>query len=161
MGYTKRQFIYEAMDEMGISPYIYLPSEEQMQTALFKLDNMMAAWDARGIRLSYPIYRNPEDSDLDERTLVPDAANEAICKNLAISLAPSYGRPVLDDTKRYAKKALDAVLARDSTGLPRQFPAGMPRGAGAQGWRYGSEYFPDPGSPLLAGDDSDIDLGED
>ena len=89
MGWTKRQFIEQAFDEIGLASYAFDLGPEQMQSALRRLDTMLAAWNALGIRLAYPLPSSPQDSDLDEQTNVPDSSNEAIYTNLAIKLAPA------------------------------------------------------------------------
>ena len=103
MGWTKRQFIEQAFDEIGLASYAFDLTPEQMQSALRRLDTMIAAWNALGIRLGYPLPSSPQDSDLDEQTNVPDRSNEAIYTNLAIKLAPSYGKQVMPDTKARPK----------------------------------------------------------
>jgi hypothetical protein len=54
MGYTKRQFISAAFEEIGLASYVFDLQPEQLQSALRRLDAMMADWNAKGIRLGYP-----------------------------------------------------------------------------------------------------------
>ena len=83
-----------------------------LQLALRRLDAMMAGWNARGIRLGYPLPSSPSDSSLTEPTGVPDRANEAVILNLAILLAPGIGKTVSADTRIQARAALNTLLAR-------------------------------------------------
>jgi len=74
MGYSKRQFVTAAFEEIGLASYVFDLNPEQMESALRRLDAMMADWNAKGIRLGYPLPSSPQNSDLDEQTNVPDSA---------------------------------------------------------------------------------------
>ena len=84
MGYTKQQFVSAALEEIGLASYVFDLQPEQLQSALRRLDAMMADWNGKGIRLGYPLPSSPQDSDLDEETLVPDSAYETIICSLGI-----------------------------------------------------------------------------
>ncbi|OYW93885.1 MAG: hypothetical protein B7Z23_04325, partial [Pseudomonadales bacterium 32-61-5] len=88
MGYSKRQFISAAFEEVGLASYVFDLQPQQIESALRRLDAMMAEWNAKGIRLGYPLPNSPESSDLSAESQVPDSANEAIITNLAIRIAP-------------------------------------------------------------------------
>ena len=51
MGWTKRQYIEQAFEEVGLAAYVFDLTPEQLQSALRKLDAMMAEWNAKGLRL--------------------------------------------------------------------------------------------------------------
>lgn len=159
MSWTKRQFVNQAFDEIGLASYVFDLTAEQMASALRRLDAMLASWNAKGIRLGYPIPASPEASDLDTETNVPDAANEAIYTNLAIRLAPSYGKPVANDLKANAKATYDILLSRASLPPEMQFPGTLPLGAGNKPWAtHRDPFVSDPVDPLLAGNDSVLDF---
>lgn len=153
MSYTKREFVEGAYAEIGAASYVFDLSAEDLQLALRRLDSMMAEWNARGIRLGYPLPASPSDSDLDEITTVPDSANEAIITNLAVRLAPGIGKTPAIETKVAASHALDTLLARAAMPSPIQLPS-MPYGAGSK--QVDSTFTPAPDSPLQAGPDSEI-----
>lgn len=158
MGWTKRQFIEQAFDEIGLAPYTYELSTEQLTSALRRLDAMMAEWNGKGIRLGYPLPSSPAGSSLDEQTSVPDMANEAIILNLAMRLSPAYGKQMLVQSIGAARNAYGAILARFTGPIERALPS-MPSGAGNKSWRdYGSPFTPVPEEPLLAGDDGPLVL---
>ncbi len=158
MSYTKRQFVEEAFAELGMANYTFDLQPQQLDTALRRLDTMMATWNAKGIRLGYPLPSSPQDSDLDTETQVPDSANEAIVTNLAIRLAPQYGKQVQIDTRTTAKLGYDTLLARATFPLEQQFPRTLPLGAGQKPWRYDTPFMPGPVDPVLAGPDGPIEL---
>ena len=140
MSYTKRQFITAAFEEVGLASYVFDLQPEQLQSALRKLDAMMAMWNAKGLRLGYPIPSSPENSDLDEETGVSDDANEAIALGLGIRLAPSFGKIPMPETKQFANYAYKTLLARQSQPLERQI-TGLPKGAGHKSWRVDDSPF--------------------
>jgi len=158
VSYTKRQFVEEAFAELGMANYTFDLQPQQLDTALRRLDAMMATWNAKGIRLGYPLPSSPQDSDLDTETQVPDSANEAIVANLAIRIAPQYGKSVAIDTRTTAKLGYDTLLARAAFPLEQQFPQTLPLGAGQKPWRYDTPFMPAPVDPVLAGPDGPIEL---
>lgn len=159
MSWTKRQYIVQAFEEIGLASYVYDLQPEQLQSAGRRLDAMMAYWNGRGVRLGYPIATNPEDIDLDTETGVPDSAHQAIVTNLGIQLAPGFGKVVSQETKIAAKSAYDGLLSRATKPVEMQMPRTMPRGAGQKPWRFNNDPFIDPPvDPLLAGDDSVLDF---
>lgn len=154
MSWTKRQFVEHAFSEIGLAAYVFDLSPEQLQNALRKLDGMMAAWNALGIRIGYPMVSTPEDSSLDTETNVPDSANEAIYLNLAIRIAPGYGKQILPDTKINAKMAYNTLLSLAAMPPEMQLNTSVPAGAGHK--RSYDPFLDDPTDPLLAGQDSEI-----
>jgi hypothetical protein len=55
MSYTKRQFVTAAFEEIGLASYVFDLTNDELTSACKRLDAMMADWNAKGIRLSYPI----------------------------------------------------------------------------------------------------------
>jgi len=158
MGYTKRQYIEAAFDEIGLAAYTFDMQPEQFQSALRRLDGMMAEWNERGIRLGYPLPLSPQQSDLDSQTAVPDRANEAIVTNLACRIAPSYGKQVMPSTMATAREAYNTILVRAAMPQEQQFPRTLPAGAGNKPWQWqGGPFVSPPIDPLLAGNDAPID----
>ncbi len=150
-GYTKRQFIEAALEELGLASYAFDMQPQQMISAGRRLDAMAGEWNGKGIRLGYPIS-NPTTIDLNEQTNVPDSANEAIITNLAIRLAPSFGRQVMPGTMATAKQAYNTVLSRSALPPEQQLPS-MPAGAGQKPWRIGNPFTPEPEDDIAVGPD--------
>lgn len=152
MAYTKRQFVEAALTEIGLASYVFDIQPEQLEYARRRLDAMMADWNGKGIRLSYPIPASPEQGSLAEETNVPDSANEAVILNLAVRLAPSYGKQIMPDTRLVAKAAYDTVLQRATAPIEQQFPDTLPSGAGNKYWRDADDPFmPTPVDPVETG----------
>lgn len=159
MGYSRRQFIYAAFEEIGLASYVFDLQPEQLESARRRLDAMMADWNGKGIRLGYPIPSSPQDGGIDDQTNVPDSAYEAIICNLGIRLAPSYGKQVMNETKATAKNGYDLLLQRATFPLERQLPNTMPLGAGNKPWRvYDDPFVRGPVDPVTAGPDGPIEF---
>jgi len=156
MSYTKRQFVEAALEEIGLADYVFDLSPEQLQSAVRRMDAMMAAWNAAGIRLGYPLTSNPDNTDLDTVTAVPDSANEAIILNLALRLSPSYGKAIALPTSAAARMAYNTLLSRAAMPAEMQFPQTLPVGAGQKSWNIDWPFFQPPSEPLLAGEDGEI-----
>lgn len=159
MAWTKQQFIEMAFNEIGLASYVYDLSANQLQYALQSLDSMMSTWNARGIRVGYPLPSSESASSLSEETGTPDSVNEAIYTNLAVRIAPSYGKIVSPDTKIAAKESYSALLSRTFKVVPMQLPGTMPAGAGNKTWRLTNNPFLDhPVDPVDVGPDGIMEL---
>ena len=135
MGWTKREFLNQAFEEIGLASYVYDLTPEQLWSALRRLDSMMANFNANGICVGWQMSTTPNKSEIDFQTRVPDAANEAIYLNLAVRLASSYGRTVSQELKHLADVAYTTLLNWFMTVTPqRNFPTTLPLGAGAKPW---------------------------
>lgn len=158
MGWTKRQFVEQAYEEIGLAAYTFDLQPDQLLAAVRRLDAMMATWNGKGIRLGYPIPGSPENSNIDDETNVPDAANEAIYTNLAIRLGPPIGKVVSQETKQAAKDAFDGLLRRAAMPPEMQYTSTLPLGAGNKPWRNSQPFVTPPTDPVLAGQDGVIDF---
>lgn len=158
MGATKRQFVTSALEEIGLASYIFDMPPDALASVLSRLDSMMAQWNAKGLRLGYPIPSTPGTSDPDEETDVPDAAWEAITTNLALRVAPMFGRTPQPETKATAKFAYDTIMAKAAMPPQMQLPAAMPAGAGNKPWVWDDAFLQPPGDPLQAGSDSFLEF---
>ena len=118
------------MGELGLPSYVYDLTPEQWYSALGRLDLMMSEWEARGISVGYPLPMAPEDSALDQDGQCPDAAHAAIVLNLAIRLAPGYGKSIPIELARSAKGALDVLRAWVITPGVTEPDGSVPAGAG-------------------------------
>jgi RNase H-fold protein (predicted Holliday junction resolvase) len=159
MSWTKQQLINAALEEIGIS-YAFDVQPEELQSALRRLDSMMAEWNVEGIRVGYPIA-TIDTSSLTTDSGVPDSATEAIITNLAIRIAPSYGKAVAREVKVTAKKAYNTLQMRALTQDPqeKQFPNTLPIGAGNKRYKNRNQNFmPTPTDPVDVGPDSILEL---
>ena len=156
MGYSKRQFVTAAFEEIGLASYVFDLQPQDLETALRRLDAMIAEWNAKGIRLGYPIPGSPQFSDIDAQSEVPDSANEAIICTLAMRLAPGFGKTLNALTASTAKMGYNTLLSRAAMPMVQQFPRTLPAGAGQKPWRWDDPYMPQPIDPVTAGPDGPI-----
>lgn len=158
MGWSKRQFVEQAFEEVGYATYSFDLQPEQLQAGLRRLEAMMGTWNGRGVRLGYPLSSSPSNANLDDVTSVPDAANEAICTNLAVRIAPIIGKTASPETKQTARSAYMQLLSRFTKPNELQFPHTLPSGAGNKPWRQDTPFLPVPDDPIDAGGDGEIDF---
>lgn len=152
--WSKRQLIDEAYGELALQGYVFDISPEEQQTALRRLDTMMATWEARGVRVGYPFPSSPDDSDLDEDSGLPSSAVETVYLNLAIRLAAGKGKQLSVDTRRTAGQGYDTLLWAAAQPIPQQLPNTLPRGAGNKPWgAIDRPFFNSPNTERLVSDD--------
>jgi hypothetical protein len=132
MSYSKRQLVLAALGEIGMSSSLFDLSADQIEEALGRLDAMVAEWNGRGVRLGYLIPGDPKGSVLGADSGIPDWAYDAVITNLAIRLAPSYGKAVSLETKATARQGWNTVLARSVAPVEMRLDA-LPAGAGNKG----------------------------
>lgn len=143
MGWTKRQFIELAYDEIGLGAENYQLTPSDFENALRRADNMVASWNGRVQRgIGWPLSDNPKDSSVDQETSVPTIYNEAVVLQLAIRIAPAIGRQVMPDTKANASQSFKTMVARLTPPQSRKYPQGLPLGGGNR-WR-GRIFSPSP-----------------
>jgi hypothetical protein len=149
----------QALEEIGYAAYIYDLMPEQLNSVLRTLDAMIATWDAKGIRLGYPLPSSPLNSSLTQETEVQDTSVEAIYTNLAMRIAARFGKNIPPETRRAAKDSYNALLIVLATPCEMQFPATLPQGQGNKPWRRANQPFVKIPEPSLdAGPDSAIDF---
>lgn len=130
MTWTKREIITQAFEELGLAAYAFDLKPEEMQSAMVKLDTMMADWTARGIVFD-PVYPNPAgptDGDLDDETNAPIDANAPMFNNLALLLGPPFGKTPRPETMKMAASGFSLLMGK--VVVPAIQMTGMIRGAG-------------------------------
>lgn len=161
MSWTKRQLVVGAFEELGLGASEFDIGPENLESGLRRLEIMMAKWNGEGIRIGFN-NQSVENSDLSQNSNVPDWCIEAILVNLALKIAPMFGKMVTREAKVTAKDALDVVISRTSNQDPIQmeYPSSLPIGAGNRNYRVGntSAYFPTPNKNIEAGPDGDLDF---
>lgn len=133
---TKQSLVNRAFSNIGIASYVFDISPEEIQDAITRLDDMMAEWDGQGIRIGYRLPANEIPSDPADESNVPDFAVTAVTANLAIRIAPMFGKTVSPDIYAMAKKGFDALMIATINLIPMRYPNTMPLGQG-----YKSRYL--------------------
>ncbi len=132
MSWTKRQIIEKAFSELGLASYAFDLSADEMQDVLLTLDTMMAEWIARGIVFdpAYPVTVNPGGGDIADETNAPNEAVRPMYTNLALLIAPSFGKTPSPQTRESAKTGYS--LLAQSIKVPCIRMTGMIKGSGSK-----------------------------
>ncbi len=154
MAWTKLDVIQQAYAEIGKAAYEFDLHPEDLQSALRQLDAMLAMWSGtQGIRIGFA--GGDGFGELDASTEVPIWAVEALYYNLALRLAPSFGKTPSPITVTNAKMALDALRVRCVTPATRYL--GGYAGAGNSTW--GAVPLPAEVPAVATGPDNTLEFG--
>lgn len=156
MAWTKRQLIEQAFGELAVKGQAYDIEPEEYELALGRMDAMVATWESsRGVRIGYAF-----GGDIEADAGIPDGAAEAVFLNLAVRIAPSFGKQLQPETKAQAGAAYNGLLIEAAKPREQQFSNTVPRGQGTKPWRtYNRPYLPKPSdSPLAVAQGGDLDI---
>ncbi len=131
MSWTKRDIVEDAFGDASLSPNGRNLTPDELQSAMWKLDNMMAGWTEDGIVFT-PVYPQPATKtggSLSSETNAPTYANHAMAINLARLMSWGYGKVLATDLKGEANLAYNVLLGRYMV-IPEISLQGMIRGAG-------------------------------
>lgn len=148
MSWTKEKLIRMAFTEIGLGNSFNV-TPTHLSGGLDKLDAMMTAWGSKGIRLGYALSSDPDTSDIAADSGIPDTAYEAVYLNLALRLAPVFGKTLAPTTMTGAREAYDALIALAAFPPQQRLPNTLPIGAGNKPWRYFRGPFVLPETPPL------------
>jgi len=133
MSWTKREIITQAFGELGLASYVFNLTAEELQDAMRRLDTLMGLCTTRNIIFTtvYPQPATYGAGDLDDDTNAPDDALEPMYLNLAIRLAPSFGKTPSPDTRAAAKAGYTTMLGQYVVGAQVKLTKTI-KGAGAK-----------------------------
>ena len=157
MAWTKAQIIDEAFSELALGSTFDMEPEER-ETALRRLDTMMATWEAKGVRVG---YNGP--GLLASDSGIPLSAVETVYLNLAVRIAGGFGKQVSALTLTTARAGYDTLLIAAAMPPEQQLPS-MPRGAGQRVGTYslGGSFSPAPDqNPLQTTPGGDLHIDTD
>lgn len=155
MAWTKRQLIEQAFGELAVKGQAYDIEPEEYELALGRMDAMVATWETKGVRIGYAF-----GPDIEADSGIPDGAAEAVFLNLAVRIAPGFGKQLQGETRAAAGAAYNAMLIEAAKPREQQFSNTVPRGQGTKPWRtYNRPYLPRPSdSPLAVAQGGDLDI---
>ena len=141
MGWLKRELVAMAFAEIGLSVNVFNVSPDKLDSGLKMLDAMMATWAGKGIKVGYALSISPDDSELDQESGLPMTAVESVYLNLAVRMAPSFGKQVSAETKISARQGYETMCTAAAQPIGQQYASGYPLGAGNKTWRYTGRTF--------------------
>ena len=134
---TKGDIAAQAFQHLRISGLTNEATPRDTQLALQTLESMLLAWTNKGLNLSWnksDDFTNPEPQ---EDSGISDADYEAIYVNLAVKLAPAFGKPPTQ-LDSFARELYSGLF---STVLPtQQNNQYMPLGSGSRHGAYAPAY---------------------
>jgi P22 tail accessory factor len=158
MAYTKRELVRRAFSRIGLASYVYDLQPEEWRDAVLLLDEMMAEWNIRGIRINWPAHDSHEDVRLDEVLTIPDQSYSAIVCHLAIRLAPIYGKTIPMELARAAHQAYNALAGYCAQPEERSLGGTALAGAGNRPLAPSRVFLPHE-TPLSVGSDDVLEIG--
>ena len=131
---TKRQIVDMAYEECALSGYEFDVTPEELQSALRRLDTLMAEWQGAGLRMGYNFPASIGTGNLDDWSGVPDACMDTAAKYLAMRIAPRMNKSLGAEARQ--ARAAGMVMLRTYCMVPveRQLSVNTPYGAGNKYW---------------------------
>jgi hypothetical protein len=147
----KLELIQRALQEIGIGSQ-YQISPEMQEAARVRLESMMN---------SAPHLGYVFGDEIDAESGLKLVAEEWVVLELAIRLAPSYGKTVSAMTLRNAAIAKRVVMNAVAANCQMPVPAPIPVGAGYKAWRGCGRRFtvPPDTSPVQGNDAGNLEFG--
>jgi hypothetical protein len=131
--WTKKQIILQAYLEIGLGDYIYNLTPEELNNALMVLEMMISEWETLGVVLGYPTAFVPSQADINEDSHIPMHAMSAVCVNLGVRLAVSFGKVLDSGIIGTATNSFSRLLTLFTKPTKMNYNRGMVAGAGNKG----------------------------
>ncbi len=131
--WTKRQIIDAAFAEIGLGMTSYDLRPEDVQDALVKMDSLIANWAGKGIVSGYVVTDDPAQISISGDSGIAANLIYPVIANLAVSIAPMYGKQPSAQTLKAAREGYSTAL--NTIPLPKktQNVTVTPAGAGYRG----------------------------
>ncbi len=109
---------------------------DEYQDALESLNDLMAAYEADGIRLGYTPVDNVEDE-----VTVPAGARRGIIANLAVEISADYGGNITAALTRQASEGMQTMRKLGQATIRSVLPDSLPVGSGNEGCYGNDSHF--------------------
>jgi hypothetical protein len=130
---TKGDLVLSAFEEARISGLTVSPSPGEVTSAVKRLDNMVLAWQNKGLCLSYIKSEGFSNVDPNQNSGLDDTSAQAVILNLTKMICPMYGKPIHPQTSGEARIAYLGLFSVELT--MREADTYQPIGSGSR--RYG------------------------
>jgi hypothetical protein len=159
MAWTKAQLVADAFGEIALAGHVFDIDPDEQQSALRRMEMMLANWEGRGITLGYSFAGDAAAIDADVDSGLPMSAVETVVINTAKRIAAGYGKALNAQQMQDARDSFTVLLKAAAFPPEMQLPAIMPRGAGTKPWRASRPFVNVPNtSPLAVNDGGDLDI---
>ena len=131
---------YVVGDDMPALPvdgtgYVFDATPEEKQDALSRLDALMARWEDDGVETGYTVEDGPDDDTITGDSGIDQKYVRAVFLNLAVEIAPSYGKQVMPQTLRAAAEAYTRARSGQTPPTKNVNTTAVPAGAGHKYYR--------------------------
>lgn len=130
---TMREVVEDAMEDITVKKAEVALTNDELQSGIRRLNDMLAQWNELGIIVGY----NPVTNGDDTLELEP-AAIAAVKAKLAIKLAPSYSKPITAALAENASEAMTMLAIANSNIGEIAYPDTLPIGSGNECSDYGT-----------------------
>ncbi len=139
--------INDAYSRMRVSGLTVVPTPEDLETALQRMENMLAQFEARNICLGYNFEDEPDPNSV---TNVERWAWDLIATNLAIRLIPDFNKAVPQALINEANQTLSFASGKTAKVRQVDYPRRQPVGSGntLRYNRWARFYRPQGQTPL-------------
>lgn len=141
---TKIDFINSAYSRLRISGLTRNPTPEDTALALDRLENMAAGWKEKNMCAGYNLEVDP---DVNSPHNVDRKYWDAYESNLAVRLAPDFGKQVSAELRLEQTTSLSRLASGTATITKTPYPSRQPRGSKSRLNRYQRYYVPDDQAP--------------
>lgn len=138
---TKYDLVVAAYENLGLAEYVFDLQPEEIASGVKRLDRMMADFDARGIRLGYPIAAIAAAPSPTQVISIPDWAEDPVSLQLSLRIAPTIPKQVSMDVKKSAREGYRTLLMADYEIPQMQMPRHMPIGLGNRRNTKNQQFF--------------------
>jgi len=125
MATTAAQLLKQSLQEILVQASEAPLESDEYRDAIFVMNSWMAGLEADGVDLGY----TPVDS-LSDVITVPAGAIMGMVSNVAILIAPQFGRPISFELQKKAKKGMATMYRLGQAVTVTEFPSTLPRGSG-------------------------------
>lgn len=137
---SKVDIINDAYSKLRISGLTVLPSPEDLELALSRLENMMSEFDSSGLQLNYNFEDDPDPNSLSN---IPSFAYDGISGSLALRLSPDFNKIIPPSLVASVSASMGAISGRVAKDKLRKisYPSRMPVGSGNNRFNRWSKFY--------------------
>jgi hypothetical protein len=133
---TKGTLVVRALGKLGIANYVFDTEAEEDNSALRQLDSMAARWQDKLDGLSYVQPASNGQSLPSDASGIDEADVDAFISNLAITLAPDYGKTPAPQLNKVAAESRSEIFTKYARRIEYRLPSRLATGAGNdRSWR--------------------------